>query len=63
MKKGRTAYSINRKNYHLVIENVPAFVCQQCGEPYFEGEEVDAIQDLINDIDERIEKEGVGVTS
>lgn len=53
MNKNKTTYSVNRKGYHLLIEDVPAFVCPQCGEPYFGEEEVDAIQHLIQDMDER----------
>ncbi|MDI6792069.1 MAG: type II toxin-antitoxin system MqsA family antitoxin [bacterium] len=53
MDKGKTTYSINRRSYHLFIEDVPAFVCKQCGEPYFGEEEVDAIQDLIQDMDKK----------
>jgi len=54
MVKGRTAYAINKNGYHLVIDDVPAWICQQCGEPYFEGEEVDAIQDVVKAVDSRI---------
>ena len=53
MNKNKTTYSINRRGYHLLIEDVPAFVCKQCGEPYFGEEEVDAIQNLIQDIDRK----------
>jgi len=30
---------------------VPAWVCQQCGEPYFEEREVEAIQNLIQSVE------------
>ncbi|MFH1561790.1 MAG: type II toxin-antitoxin system MqsA family antitoxin [Nitrospirota bacterium] len=53
MDKNKTTYSITRKGYHLLIEDVPSFVCEQCGEPYFGEEEVDAIQDLIQDMDRK----------
>jgi len=56
MVRGKTTYTINRQGYHLLIDEVPAWVCQQCGEVYFEGEEVDAIQDLIKTIDSKIVK-------
>jgi hypothetical protein len=36
-----------------VLDSVPAWVCQQCGETYFEEKEVDAIQDLIRSIEEK----------
>ena len=53
---GKTTYTVNRQGYHLLINDVPAWVCQQCGETYFEGEEVDAIQELIKTIDSKIVK-------
>ena len=30
---------------------VPAWVCTQCGEPYFEAREVDLIQNALRDLD------------
>jgi len=32
--------------YRLLIKDIPAFVCKQCGEPYFGEEEVEAVQDI-----------------
>ena len=55
MKKGKTAYTINRKGYHLVIDNVPAYICEQCGEPYFESEGVKLVQEMVHEIDSRTE--------
>jgi len=55
MKKGKTTYTINKKGYHLLIDEVPAWICEQCGEPYFEGNIVDAIQKLVGEIDVRVE--------
>ncbi len=31
----------------IVVENVPAWVCEQCGEVYFDPDVVDRIQRLI----------------
>ena len=53
MKRGTTPFHIDRKGCHLVLDNVPAWVCQQCGETYFEEKEVDAIQDLIMSVEEK----------
>ena len=55
MKKGKTTYTINKKGYHLLIDEVPAWICEQCGEPYFEGDVVDAIQKLVGRLDVRVE--------
>ena len=50
MKKGTAPFHIDRKGCHLMLESVPAWVCEQCGEAYFEEKEVNAIQDLIQSI-------------
>lgn len=49
-------FHIDRKGYHLMLESVPAWVCTQCGESYFEEQEVDTIQDVIRSLDERTER-------
>lgn len=36
--------------------SIPACTCSQCGEAYFEGEEVDAIQKVIESVDSGVEK-------
>jgi len=53
MKKGSMPFHIDRKGCHLALDKVPAWVCSQCGEPYFEAAEVDAIQDLIRSVEQR----------
>jgi YgiT-type zinc finger domain-containing protein len=53
MKRGTTPFHVDRKGCHLVLDSVPAWVCQQCGETYFEEKEVDAIQDLIMSIEKK----------
>lgn len=50
------SYSANRKGYHLIIDDVPAWVCKQCGEPLFDEETVEAIQDMLREVDGRLEK-------
>ncbi len=35
-------FHTDRPGYHLLLERVPAWVCEQCREPYFESPEVDA---------------------
>jgi len=44
---------IDRRGAHITLDAVPAWVCIQCGEPYFEETEVDAIQDLIESVEEK----------
>jgi YgiT-type zinc finger domain-containing protein len=56
MKRDVTSYNINRRGYHLLLDKVAAWVCTQCGEAYFEEQEVKSIQDLIGAIDQQISK-------
>jgi len=56
MERRTAPFQIDRKGYHLTLQAVPAWVCSQCGEAYFEGHEVDQIQDVIRAIDRRTEK-------
>ncbi len=49
-------YTANRKGYHLVIDDVPAWVCVQCGEPLFDEETVSVIQDMLRVVDARLER-------
>ena len=55
MTRGTAPFHIDRRRCHLMLESVPAWVCEQCGEAYFEEREVDAIQELIRSIDDRAE--------
>ena len=53
MKRGSAPFHVDRKGCHLSLDAVSAWVCAQCGEPYFEAKEVDAIQDLVTSLEER----------
>ena len=48
-KKG-ILFTRHRRGYHLVIDQVPACLCTQCGEPYFEEEGVKVIFRNIADV-------------
>jgi len=56
MKKSIAPFHIDRKGYHLTLDSVPAWVCSQCGEAYFDESEVDSIQGIIQSIEDRTEK-------
>ena len=53
MTKGTAPFHIDRRGVHVTLDAVSAWVCSQCGEPYFEEKEVDAIQDLIDSVDKK----------
>ena len=51
MKRGTAPFSLDRNGYHVSWDAVPAWVCTQCGEPFFEAREVDLIQNALRDLD------------
>jgi YgiT-type zinc finger domain-containing protein len=53
MKKSTTPFHVDRKGCHLVLDAVPAWICKQCGEAYFEEKEVDAIQELVRSLEQK----------
>lgn len=53
MKRGNAPFHVDRNGYHLVFDTVPAWVCEQCGEAYFEEREVNALQSAIQGLDQQ----------
>jgi YgiT-type zinc finger domain-containing protein len=51
LKRGTAPFHIDRLGYHLAMDAVPAWVCAQCGEVYFEDKAVDSIQKVLKSID------------
>lgn len=51
LKRSTAPFHIDRKGYHLSLESVPAWVCEQCGEPLFDEAEVRIIQEMLNRLD------------
>ncbi|WP_408645509.1 YgiT-type zinc finger protein [Thioalkalivibrio paradoxus] len=41
MARGHAPFYIDRKDVHVSFDNVPAWVCPQCGGAYFEETAVD----------------------
>jgi len=39
----KVSYTATRRGYHLIIDDVPAWVCEQCGEVLFDEEVVMAV--------------------
>ena len=54
MRRSTAPVHIDRSGYLLALHAVPSWICGQCGEPYFEECEVDAIQGAIRAVDEQI---------
>ena len=53
MERKAAPFHVDRKGYHLVLASVPAWVCTQCGEVYFEEAEVDVMQDVMQLLDKK----------
>jgi len=56
MERKSAPFHIDRKGYHLTLDEIPAWVCTQCGEVYFEEQEVGSIQEVIQSLDKRTKK-------
>ncbi len=51
LQRSKATYTVNRRGYHIILDNVPAWVCSQCGEPLFDEKQVNAIQQIIRKMD------------
>jgi len=51
MVHGKAPFSLDRNGYHVSWDAIPARVCTQCGEPFFESREVELIQKALADLD------------
>lgn len=56
MNRGKTPFHIDRGGVHLTVDDVPAWICKQCGEAYFEESEVESIQAMIRAVHKQAEK-------
>ena len=54
MKRRAVPLHIDRKSLHLTLDDIPAWVCGQCGEECFEEKEVDAIQELLKAVEKKL---------
>lgn len=59
MVRKKVSYTATRQGYHLIIDDVLAWVCEQCGEPLFDEETIDTIQGMLREISARMEKMAV----
>lgn len=56
MKRGKAPFHVDRRAVHLTVDEVPAWICQQCGETYLEETEVEAIQALLRALEKETRK-------
>ena len=55
MKRSHSPFSVDRNGYHVHWDALPAWVCEQCGEPYFEAADVARIQRALAALDRETE--------
>lgn len=51
MRRGSAPFIVDRNGYRISWDDVPAWVCDQCGEVLFEAREVDLIQATLVNLD------------
>ena len=56
MEKKTAPFHVNREKYQLTLDKIPAWVCTQCGEAYFEERQVEEIQKVIDTLDKKTQK-------
>ena len=56
LKRGTATFTDSRNGYVIVLQDIPAWVCTQCGESLFDVYAVSSIQDVLRAVDERVEK-------
>ena len=60
MQRSTAPFHVDQNGYQLRFGAVPAWVCGQCGEAYFEKREVEAIQSAIKEHDRQVRQFGAG---
>ena len=51
MEKGTAPFSVDRHGYHVRWDAIAAWVCTQCGQPFFETREVEQIERALEALD------------
>ena len=56
LKRGAATFTDSRNGYVFMLQDIPAWVYTQWGEPLFDADAVSGIQDVPRAVDERVEK-------
>ncbi len=56
MEQSKVSYTVDRQGYHLFIKEIPAYVCSQCGEQYFEEKETMSIQNMLQSFEKHLKE-------
>lgn len=49
-----SVHTISRSTYHLMIYELPVWVCRQCGEALYTEDQVNTLADLMHETDRRV---------
>ena len=49
-------FHISRRGYHVSLDTVPAWVCTQCGEVFYDEGAVETIQQTLHALDKQMEQ-------
>lgn len=56
LQRGFTDFQATRHGYHLTLDRVPAWVCDQCGEAMFDEQQSVALQQMLKSLDQQAEE-------
>lgn len=56
MVRATAPFHVDHDDIHVIFDKVPAWVCSQCGEAYFDEPEVDSIQEFVRSTDRQAKK-------
>jgi YgiT-type zinc finger domain-containing protein len=51
LERGISSYRVDREGYHLTLEDLPSWVCQQCGLAVYDDDQSDTIEQVIQTLD------------
>ncbi|MFQ5857839.1 MAG: YgiT-type zinc finger protein [Anaerolineae bacterium] len=54
VQRQASVHTISRSSYHLMIYELPIWLCRRCGQAMYTESQVDALDDLIHAIDRRV---------
>jgi YgiT-type zinc finger domain-containing protein len=52
MEWATAPFSVDRRGVHVSWDAIPAWVCTQCGEPFFEAREVNRLQSVLRAVEQ-----------
>jgi len=50
MHNGTTHFPIDRDSQFLLVKNVPALICEQCGEMFIDDKVYQKIEEIVNSV-------------